>query len=211
MMANNVNPASMFISLFYEDFFSVINRKIIENYKLNLFDITIDPFEFKIGFWENKTINKKDVDLYYGYCSTANMNGYRFLNPANIGNGLSLVSSIYLEKIFNKYSNEYFLNFLFTIYLLNFIFLARVKVFPFDETEKNYNRFIDVLFNFYDLIFEQSTDKIDPWFIEEIKREILWEIDLLFLFFEHFKLINWTFESVDQNDESFYNWIFMMS
>lgn len=209
MMANNVNPASMFISFIStKDFFSVINRKIIENYKLNLFDITIDPFEFKIGFWENKTINKKDVDLYYGYCSTANMNGYRFLNPANIGNGLSLVSSIYLEKIFNKYSNEYFLNFLFTIYLLNFIFLARVKVFPFNETEKNYNRFIDVLFNFYDLIFEQSTDKIDPWFIEEIKREILWEIDLLFLFFEHFKLINWTFESVDQNDESFYNWIF---
>jgi len=51
MMANNVNPASMFISFIStKDFFSVINRKIIENYKLNLFDITIDPFEFKIGF-----------------------------------------------------------------------------------------------------------------------------------------------------------------
>jgi hypothetical protein len=44
-----INPASMFISFIStKEFFSVINRKIVENYKLNLFDITIDPFEFKI-------------------------------------------------------------------------------------------------------------------------------------------------------------------
>ena len=42
MMANNVNPASMFISFISaKEFFSIINRKIIENYKLNLFDISI--------------------------------------------------------------------------------------------------------------------------------------------------------------------------
>jgi len=174
MMANNVNPASMFISFIStKDFFSVINRKIIENYKLNLFDIAIDPFEFKIGFGENRGIKKKDVDLYYGYCSTANMNGYRFLNPANIGNGLALISSISLEKIFRKYPNEYFLNFLFAIYLLNFVFLARIKVFPFDDTQKDYNWFIEILFNFYELIFEQSKHKMDYAFLGKIKREVL--------------------------------------
>jgi len=46
-----INPASMFISFIStKEFFSVINRKIVENYKLNLFDVTLDPFEFKIGF-----------------------------------------------------------------------------------------------------------------------------------------------------------------
>ena len=49
MMSNNMNPAGMFISFISsKEFFSVINRKIVENYKLNLFDIAIDPFEFKI-------------------------------------------------------------------------------------------------------------------------------------------------------------------
>lgn len=49
MMSNNLNPAGMFISFISsKEFFSVINRKIVENYKLNLFDIAIDPFEFKI-------------------------------------------------------------------------------------------------------------------------------------------------------------------
>ncbi len=209
MMANNVNPASMFISFIStKEFFSVINRKIIENYKLNLFDIAIDPFEFKIWFGENKWINKKDVDLYYWYCSTANINGYRFLNPANIGNGLSLISSMYVEKIFRKYPNEYFLNFLFSIYLLNFVFLSRIKVFPYNDKQKNYNRFIEVFFNFYETVFQQSAQKIDLWIFEEVKREILWEIDILFLLFDHYKLFNWVFENLDQNDEDFYKWIF---
>lgn len=38
--SSTVNPASMFVSFISpKRFFSVINRKIVENYKLNLFDI----------------------------------------------------------------------------------------------------------------------------------------------------------------------------
>jgi hypothetical protein len=49
IVGQSVNPASMFISFIStKEFFSVINRKIVENYKLNLFDVTMDPFEFKI-------------------------------------------------------------------------------------------------------------------------------------------------------------------
>ena len=49
IISQTINPASMFISFIStKEFFSVINRKIVENYKLNLFDIAIDPFEFKI-------------------------------------------------------------------------------------------------------------------------------------------------------------------
>lgn len=209
MMANNVNPASMFISFIStKEFFSVINRKIIENYKLNLFDIAIDPFEFKIGFWENKWINKKDIDLYYWYCSTANMNGYRFFNPSNIWNGISLVAGLYLEKIFRKYSDEYFLNFLFTSYLLNFVFLARIKVFPYDNNQENYNWFIEVFFDFYEIVFFQSSQNVDKKTLEEIKKDILWEIDILFLLFEHYKLFNWMFESYKKDENDFYKWIF---
>jgi hypothetical protein len=49
--ASNINPANMFVSFISpKQFFSVINRKVVENYKLNLFDIGLDPFEVKIGF-----------------------------------------------------------------------------------------------------------------------------------------------------------------
>ena len=119
-----------------------------------------------------------------------------------------MISSISLEKIFRKYPNEYFLNFLFAIYLLNFVFLARIKVFPFDDTQKDYNWFIEILFNFYELIFEQSKHKMDYAFLGKIKREVLWEINFLFLLFEHSKLFNWVFKNSDESDEYFYKWIF---
>ena len=46
-----INPISMFVSFISaKQFFSVVNRKIVENYKLNIFDISLDSFEVKIGF-----------------------------------------------------------------------------------------------------------------------------------------------------------------
>ncbi|MFA5748301.1 MAG: hypothetical protein WC872_04310, partial [Candidatus Absconditabacterales bacterium] len=152
IVMQTINPASMFVSFIStKEFFSVINRKIIENYKLNLFDITIDPFEFKIGFGGNLPIKPKDIDIYYGYCATANLNGYRFYNPANIANALSLVASIYVKDVFAKFNSDYYLNFLYTIYLLSFVFISRIKVFPFKDKEKNYNWFVDVFFSFMNL------------------------------------------------------------
>ncbi len=209
MMANNVNPASMFISFIStKEFFSVINRKIIENYKLNLFDIAIDPFEFKMWFGESKNSKKKDVDLYYGYCGTANINGYRFLNPSNISNSMALLISMYVEKIFRKYPDEYFLNFLFATYLLNFVFLARIKVFPWKSQKSDYNWFVDVFFNFYKTVFHQSWQKLDLEIVNEIKKDLLWEVDTFFLLFEHYKLFNWLIADTHSDQEDFYKRIF---
>jgi len=85
IVAQSINPANMFVSFIStKEFFSVINRKLVENYKLNLYDISLDPFEFKIGFGNQPVTKPKDTDIYYGYCSAANLNGYRFFNTANI-------------------------------------------------------------------------------------------------------------------------------
>lgn len=210
MMASNVNPASMFISFISaKEFFSIINRKIIENYKLNLFDITIDPFEFKIGFGESKWINKKDVDLYYGYCGAANINWYRFLNPSNLWNTISLTVWLFTYQLFDEYPDEYFINFMFSVYLLNFIFLARIKVFPYENEWKNYNWFIEVFFNFYENIFYQSGIKLDKELFKKLKKQLVGEIDIFFMLFEHFKKFNNLYYNREyESDEDFYKWIF---
>lgn len=210
MMANNVNPASMFISFISaKEFFSIINRKIIENYKLNLFDVAIDPFEFKIGFGENKWISKKDIDLYYGYCGTANINGYRFMNPSNVWNTISLVAWLFTYELFDDYPDEYFINFMFCVYLLNFVFLARIKVFPFESSPKNYNWFVDIFFNFYETIFQQSWISLDKQLFFKLKKQIIWWTDILFMLYEHYRRFNSLYYNESHNsDEDFYKWIF---
>lgn len=211
MMANNVNPASMFISFISaKEFFSIINRKIIENYKLNLFDIAIDPFEFKIWFGENKWINKKDVDLYYWYCGTANMNGYRFMNPSNIWNTLTIAIWLFVYELFDKYPDEYFINFMFSVYLLNFVFLARIKVFPDMSQADSFNWFVWVFFDFYVTVFEQSTIKFDISTIHDIKKSVIAESDILFVLYRHYQNFNKLYynDTWYGSDEDFYRRIF---
>lgn len=209
MMANNLNPASMFISFISaKEFFSVINRKIVENYKLNLFDIAIDPFEFKIWFWKNTNIKQKDIDLYYGYCGTANINGYRFFNPSNVANCTTLVACTYLKDIFRGYPEQYFINFLYTIYLLSFVFLARIKIFPYEKKEQNYNWMIDIIFSFYHFVFEQTAKTINEKHVQEIKKNLLWEIELLFFLFEYYQNLNNLFYNEKISPNEFYERVF---
>lgn len=66
LVQHEMNPAGMFLSFVSpKHFFSVINRKIVENYKLNLFDIALDSFEVKVGFGDVPTLKVKDVNYYY--------------------------------------------------------------------------------------------------------------------------------------------------
>lgn len=209
IVAQTINPASMFISFIStKEFFSVINRKIVENYKLNLFDVTLDPFEFKIGFGENPSIKTKDIDTYYSYCATANLNGYRFFSPANIANNLSLVVALYVKDIFRAYPPEYYLNFLYTIFLLSFVFLSRIKVFPYKDREKNYNRFVETMFSFYEFVFQQTGKKVDPTIIKSLKKALLNQIELFFLLFAVYKNFNTLFVHQDVTDKDFYSRLF---
>ena len=196
----NINPASMFVSFISsKEFFSVINRKIVENYKLNLFDIALDPFEFKTGFGENPQIKPKDSDIYYSYCATANLNGYRFFNCANISNGLALTTSLYVKKIFQKYNQDAYLNFLYTTYLLGFIFTARIKIFPDGTKEEKYNWFIQMFFNFYEFVFSQTGKKISPKELASIKKDLLNEVDIFFLLFINYQKLNETLHNKEIN------------
>jgi hypothetical protein len=127
-----LNPAAMFVSfLSSKDFFAVINRKIVENYKLNLFDVSLDTFEFKIGLGtKGEALSAKTSDVYYGYLSASNFNGYKFYNVANMSNALVLAASLYLSEVFRDEKDELFVDCLYAFYLLSFLFVARIKVFP---------------------------------------------------------------------------------
>lgn len=209
IVAQSINPANMFVSFIStKEFFSVINRKLVENYKLNLYDISLDPFEFKIWFGNQPVVKPKDTDIYYGYCSTANLNGYRFLNTANVWTNLALVVSLYVKDIFRKYDQVYFLNFLYAIYLLCFVFSSRIKVFPFSDEKKNYNWFIDVLFSFYEFVFQQTWHKLDMAIFRSIKKELISQVDIYFLLFEVYLRFNNLLFDGRASNRDFYSWLF---
>ncbi len=224
IITQNVNPASMFVSFIStKEFFSVIHRKIVENYKLNLFDVALDPFEFKVGFGDKPFLKQKQTDLYYGYCSASNLNGYRFMNPANLANAVALLTSVYLKDTFEKYDSFYFVDFLYAVYLMSFVFLGRTKIFPIQDKEASFNWFVEVFFNFYAYVLEQGESivvkndktndkKIDKrdWKVSfnALKKELLGHVDIFFMLFHFYKKLNSLFENQEFSDQEFYTWLF---
>ncbi len=205
-----INPASMFVSFISsKQFFSVVNRKIVENYKLNLFDISLDSFDVKVWFGNQTKLKQKESDFYYAYWVVANFNWYRFFSPSNIWSVVSLVCSIYMKDKFRNYDPKFYINFILTIYFLTFVFASRIKVFPYSNDKENYKWFIDLFFNFYYYTCISSKHYVDyEKDIKPLKNYLLKEIQVFFMLFYFYKKINKIFYVENENEQDFYNWIF---
>ncbi len=205
---NAVNPASMFVGFISaKEFFSIINRKIIENHKLNLFDVNLDPIEFKMGFWENPNSDKqKDLENYFAYAVAANLNGTLFFSPANLANGVSLLATLYFKQAMTGFPEYYFIQLIYTVFLLSFTFISRVKVFPSEHDQENYNWFVDVFFDFYKITFEQLQTKISDSDFFAVKKAVLQETAFCFLLFHFYKKLN-SLLAEKSSDTDYLDWL----
>ena len=205
---NAVNPASMFIGFISaKEFFSIINRKIIENHKLNLFDVNLDPIEFKMGFGENPNSDKqKDLEIYFAYAVAANLNGTLFFSPANLANGVSLLATLYFKQAMTSFPEYYFIQLIYTVFLLSFTFVSRVKVFPSEHDQENYNWFVEVFFDFYKITFEQLQTKISDSDFFAVKKAVLQETAFFFLLFHFYKKLN-SLLAEKSSDTDYLDWL----
>lgn len=190
-----------------KEFFSIINRKIIENHKLNLFDVNLDPIEFKMGFWENPNSDKqKDLENYFAYAVAANLNGTLFFSPANLANGISLLATLYFKQAMMDFPDYYFVQLIYTVFLLSFTFVSRVKVFPSEHDQENYNWFVEVFFDFYKITFEQLQTKISDSDFFAVKKAILQETAFCFLLFHFYKKLN-SLLADKSSDTDYLDWL----
>lgn len=190
-----------------KEFFSIINRKIIENHKLNLFDVNLDPIEFKMGFGENPNSDKqKDLEIYFAYAVAANLNGTLFFSPANLANGVSLLATLYFKQAMTSFPEYYFVQLIYTVFLLSFTFVSRVKVFPSAHDQENYNWFVEVFFDFYKITFEQLQTKISDSDFFAVKKAVLQETAFCFLLFHFYKKLN-SLLAEKSSDTDYLDWL----
>ncbi len=214
LVKDSFNPASMFISFISaKDFFTIIDRKIIENHKLNLFDLSVDIFEWKLWLWINKDMmQSKMADAYYSYIAAANFNWYKFYNVWNTADGMVLLCSLYLYEAFDKWEENVFVDSLYTFYLLTFLFAARIKVFPGVDEKSDFQWFVDLYFNFFEIVASQLKHKITKWYIQKLKTKMLVHIDIFFMMFYYERRVNGLCIGSTKLSKSyyneFYNWLF---
>lgn len=210
MFQQGINPAGVFISFISpKQFFSVIVRRIVENYKLNLFDICLDSFEAKIGFGSQPALQVKDVDFYYGYTAAANLNGWQFLAPSTIAMSVTLVTSIYIRPHTKKRQQHYFIATLLTVYMLFFVFIARIKVIPPDMTpEEQFQWFVELFFSTQRVIMEQSGKRFQEDARMKYKESLLQQIQIFFMLFQVYQHVQTAIASDVLSPRDVYHWLF---
>lgn len=183
---------------------------MVENYKLNLFDIWLESVEIKIGFGNQINIKPKDIEMYYGYCISAHLNGYKFYNPTNIISSISMVIWYYILDAFqnNKSGQNLFMNFIFCTNILMYMFVARVKVFPYADEEENFKWFVEVFFNQYEEITKLNS-KLYVKSVPDVKKEILSKkTEVLFCLYHLYKKFGNLYADNNSNQNEFYEWLF---
>ena len=208
-IANAQHPVSMFISFISpKQFFSVIHRKIAENFKLNLFDICLDPFEVKIGFGEEPTLQVKEIDQYYAYGCVAQMNGRTFYSCSNLSIPVSMIVAMKLREVFSQRGYNYGYYFLVAVYLLSFVFIARLRVFPEGDPKVRYQWFVDTIFSFYELVLRQNGILVDEEALASFRSASLQHLQLFFFLFYFYQKLNQLFYSPTIADKEFYTRLF---
>ncbi len=205
LVKDSFNPASMFISFISaKDFFTIIDRKIIENHKLNLFDLSVDIFEWKLWLWIHKDMmQSKMTDAYYSYIAAANFNGYKFYNIWNTANAMTLLCSLYLYESFDKWDENLFVDALYAFYLLTFLFAARIKVFPWIDEKSDFQWFVDLYFNFFEIVISQLKHKVTKKDIQELRTKMLTHIEIFFMMFYYERRVNQLY--ISKNDWKYWN------
>ena len=179
-----------------------------EHYKLNLFDISLDSFDVRIGFGDDPTITVKNMDIYYAYNSSANFVGYKSYTPNIIATGLSLLFAAQIVDLFEDEDDMYFNHFIFTIYFLVFVFVAKIKVFPIGDRKQQYDWFVKVFWSFYETVFENTGTTLDPETYARIKNILIDDVKTLFALFHIFKELAEYFTVINDDYQELLKWLF---
>jgi hypothetical protein len=188
------SPAGLFLGMISpQSFFNVVTKKMAENYKINRFDVALDPFEVKIGFGEQSMIKPKAMQSYYSYCAAANLNGYQLYTVGSIATNMTIMASQYLRPLINyPKQHRYLTHLLFSLYVTAHVFATWIKQFPQEDSNESYQRFLDVWFNYYQLILDHNDKQqsVDPLIVQQIKTRVISQIELCFWLYRMMKYIN---------------------
>lgn len=177
----------MFIGLVSpKQFFSLIHRKIIENYKLNQFDTNLDSFEVKIGFGAIRKMSKKEIDTYFSYNATANMNWWTFYAPSTIATVTTLIFAKGIAPIMRDYDEKYALAMFEAIVVLCYTFAARIKIIDIANRDEALRWTVDLLFS----TMLSMDEELDEDIVNEIKPMLLQEIEVFIFLMYTFVHLN---------------------
>ncbi len=143
------------------------------------------------------------LDEYYAYLAAANFNGYKFYNVANTANALVIAAALYLTEAFKDEEPEIFIDCLYAFYLMSFLFASKIKVFPGNSLQEDFNWFVDLFFDFYQVVLSQLKHKYSQVRFAKLKKKLLSQLEVFFLMFHYYRRLHQLFDAPVSDQEYF--------
>ena len=174
------------------EYFTNINKRIHENFKLNLYDITNDPVDIRVWLNDHAILKAKELDPYYGVCATSNLIWYSFYGPWNLATYISMACAPQIIDVFihKNDGQRLYMNTLFCIYLLHYVFASQLRVFPSWSIQKQYTRFMNIFESFFRLVYEQTHKNASLEHFDILKIDLFARVEVFMFLFWHFKRVN---------------------
>ena len=169
-----------------KQFFSLIHRKIIENYKINQFDTNLDSFEASLGFGTMQKMSKKETDEYFAYQSAANMNGRMFYCPSTIATFATIITAYSVYPVLQKYDKKYVLALFESIVVLCYACVSKIKKIDTTNRDEALRWTVDIIFS----TMEAMDEELDPAIVEVLKTELLHDIHVFIYLMVTFQHLN---------------------
>jgi hypothetical protein len=109
--------------------------------------------------------------------------------------------------VFKDEKDELFVDCLYALYLLSFLFAARIKVFPGKSDQADFNRFVELFFDFYGIVLSQLKHKITKEQFAKVKKKLIAKLEVFFLMFHYYRRIN-QFFSYQSEESDYFLWLF---
>ncbi len=159
---------------------------MVEHPKLNFFDIWLEPLETKIWFGPEATIKPKDIEAYYSYCATANLNGYKSFSVMNISTFISICYSQFLYTYFEKNKKwiDLMMVVLMAINIMPYVYVSWMRSHDKKSSlEQQYNTFIIIYCDLLKFVASVYGVKLTKKQIEYVKTVIVNEYSLFLALF----------------------------
>ena len=118
---------------------------------------------------------------------------------------MALLCSLYLYDAFDSGEENILVDAVYAFYLLTFLFAARIKVFPWIDEKSDFQWFVDLYFNFFEIVTSQLKHKITKEVIQNLKTKMLVHIDIFFMMFYYEKRVNCLYINPDKVSKNYYN------
>jgi len=174
------------------DFNACTLRSKILDFRSGLFDLDGQYPDLTFSWSSKLKLDSFKKHPYaHDYVAISTLRGYQSFSISRSSFMVTLISSLFLEEIFDEDEDDLFYYCLCSVNLLSYFFYFQIKIPPTPYKKEGFNRYFQFFFNFFEKILQKILPDFSKERFNDLKVKFLEQYELFqFLFVYYYRVSN---------------------